>query len=78
MEIRLSGIALGRLKRPVRGRGGFQSLLRKLQDQLDGDVLRLEPADVERLIRYTLEYGTGGFQNRTGPVVRRRPRRQRR
>jgi hypothetical protein len=71
MRIRLSPIELSRIRRPVRGRGGFQVFLRKLQAQLDGDVLELSEADVERLVRYSFEYGEGGFQERTKPAARR-------
>jgi hypothetical protein len=57
------------LRKPIRGRGGFQSLLRKLQLQLEGRHLDISPADVERLRRYSAAYGGGGFQRRTMRVV---------
>ena len=71
MKIQLSPAELNRIRRPVRGQGGFQSLLRKLQKQLDGDLLEVSEADLERLVRYSFEYGQGGFQERTKPTARR-------
>jgi hypothetical protein len=65
LKITLTPKALARLTRPVSGKGGFQSLLRKLQRQIEGVVLTVYPEDVERLIRYSFEYGRGGFQERT-------------
>ncbi len=49
---------------PVNGEGGFQNLLRGLQDRLDGNTLILHPIEVERIHRYADEYGQGGFQDR--------------
>ena len=65
MEFQLSAVSVARLMRPVRGRGGFQSLLRRLQPRVHGSVLAIEPADLEKLLRYTHAYGGGGFQDRT-------------
>lgn len=49
---------------PVSGQGGWQSLLHKLQRQVSGTSLTLEPRDVSRLDRYVTKYGQGGWQNR--------------
>jgi hypothetical protein len=57
------------LRKPIRGRGGFQSLLRKLQRQLEGQQLAVSAADVERLTRYSAAYGGGGFQRRTRRAI---------
>jgi hypothetical protein len=57
MKIQLSSVELTRINRAVRGRGGFQSLLRKLQRQLHGDMLEISEPDVERLLRYSFDYG---------------------
>lgn len=70
MKIQLSAAELSRISRPVRGQGGFQSLLRKLQKQLDGALLEVSEADLERLVRYSFEYGQGGFQERTKATAR--------
>jgi hypothetical protein len=57
------------IRKPIRGRGGFQNLLRKLQSQLEGQQLEVSAADVERLTRYSAAYGGGGFQGRTRRAV---------
>lgn len=64
--IRLSSLELGSLLRPVVGDGGFQTLLRKLQTQVDPRtrVLRITSDDHEKMTRYKEEYGPGGFQDR--------------
>jgi len=66
MKIPLSKEAREQLLRPVRGSGGFQSLLRRLQNGLDSDtgVLEISESDMEKCIRYTADYGEGGFQDR--------------
>ena len=48
------------------GDGGFQGLLVKLQQQADpkNRELRLEDTDVERIRRYSKQYGDGGWQHR--------------
>ena len=71
MNIRLSSAKLSRISRPVRGQGGFQSLLRKLQKQLDGNLLEVPETDLEQLVRYSFAGGQGGFQERTKPTARR-------
>lgn len=58
------------LSRPIHGRGGFQSLLQRLQSQLNQQselVLRIE--DVRRIVRYWSLYGVGGFQGRLQAVL---------
>ncbi|WP_167881066.1 hypothetical protein [Leptospira meyeri] len=52
------------IKRPVHGQGGFQSLIRKLQRNLNGDFLEVENRDLERINRYATCYGQGGFEER--------------
>jgi hypothetical protein len=68
-QIELAPNVLARLMRAVRGQGGFQSLLRKLRNQLAGNVLTVSAIDLERMMRYSFAYGSGGFQERTGPAV---------
>jgi hypothetical protein len=63
MKITLSDADLAKLQRPIKGRGGFQSLLRRLQKQIKGHMLTASPDDVEKLVRYSFEYGRGGFQD---------------
>lgn len=64
MEIELSREEIEQLMRPVAGSGGWQSLLRKLQRQVDGRRLALSEADSRRILRYILSYGSGGWQDR--------------
>jgi hypothetical protein len=52
------------LNRPVRGSGGFQGLLRRLQRNVVERTLILEVQDIERILRYATDYGEGGFQSR--------------
>ncbi len=60
---------IGFLERPVRGQGGYQSLLRRLRGNLSGNLLRLTRSDCERVVRYSREYGEGGFQTRLRSIV---------
>lgn len=69
MRVQLSQETVARLMRPVRGRGGFQSLLRKLQPRISGQILEIDATDYERLNRYSRSYGRGGFQGRTSSAA---------
>jgi hypothetical protein len=69
MRVQLSEQDLEQLMRPVRGQGGWQSLVRRLQRQVDGDVLSLTEEDQERILHYLLSYGTGGWQDRIAGLV---------
>lgn len=57
------------LQRPLRGQGGYQTFLARLQNNLDGNILRLTRADCERVVQYANAYGEGGFQARLRPIV---------
>lgn len=77
MEVQLNRKDLELLMRPVAGQGGWQSLLRKLQKQIDGNTLTLTEDDSRRILRYILSYGSGGWQDRLaaiGGTPARRPR----
>lgn len=53
------------LARPVRGQGGFQSLLRRLQEaNRNGNTIFIHGEFAERISRYADRYGEGGFQAR--------------
>ncbi len=52
------------LSRPIRGRGGFQSLLRALTRHRTGNIQRVPDHLAERIHRYANKYGEGGFQGR--------------
>jgi hypothetical protein len=65
VRIQLGSAALGAMRRPVVGQGGFQSLLRRIQRELgDGSDLLLTVGTIERIARYVERYGEGGFQGR--------------
>jgi len=57
--------------KPIRGKGGMQTLLRHLQFHADatGQVMALTPKMQERIRRYMAAYGDGGFQRRIGVIV---------
>ena len=66
MKIQLSPTDVKRFTRPIRGRGGFQTFLRKIAKQLSGSgELTISNADLEKMVRYSFKYGQGGFQART-------------
>ena len=72
MKIQLSPAEVARYTRQVNGQGGFQTLLRRISKQISSDgVLEVGESDLEKLIRYSFEYGQGGFQERTKPTARR-------
>jgi hypothetical protein len=69
VEVQLSREDLELLMRPVAGQGGWQSLLRKLQKQIDGNTLTLSEDDSRRILRYILSYGSGGWQDRLAAIA---------
>lgn len=74
-QVKLTGDEAERLMRPVVGQGGFQSLLRGLQYNFDAStgVLIIDDNQIERIVRYTTEYGWGGFEGRIDGVRRNLP-----
>ena len=70
-QIQLTDASLTLFRKPVRGQGGFQGLLRKIQAGINWTtgVLIISEADVGRVIRYAAKYGGGGFQGRLGPLA---------
>lgn len=74
-QVKLNEDESERLMRPVVGEGGFQSLLRALQDNFDPSTgfLILDENQIERIVRYTNEYGWGGFEGRIDGVRRNLP-----
>jgi hypothetical protein len=53
------------LRKEVNGRGGMEDLLRRLQKKLKGDnTISLSSDDIEKILRYGLTYGQGGFENK--------------
>lgn len=69
--VRLRAISLDLLQKPVTGKGGFQSLMRRLQQGLDleGPTLTVTVGDVDTLIGYCQRPRAGGFQRRLWAVV---------
>ena len=65
-EFILSAEEMDQLDVRVTGDGGFQSLMRRFQGDLDVQTGRIEVSDkdVERIARYCTEYGQGGYQDR--------------
>lgn len=57
------------LTRPVRGQGGYQSLLTRLRGNMNGNLLRLSRSDCNRIVRYSTQYGEGGFQARLRSII---------
>lgn len=60
---------LAQLQKPLRGSGGFQSLLSRIQNQIVEETLVLGVHDAERLVHYATSYGSGGWQQRLNRVV---------
>ena len=69
MRLHLTEEQVEFLERPVRGQGGYQSLLTRLQSQLRGNCLTLTLTDCEKVVRYSSNYGQGGFQSRLQPIM---------
>ena len=63
------------LMRKVVGIGGFQSLLRSLQNAFDKKtgVVSLTGDQIEKINRYTTQYGSGGFEDRLDGIRRELP-----
>ncbi len=57
------------LNRPIQGQGGYQSLLARLQSNMHGNLFRLTQDDCEKVARYAMQYGQGGFQERLKSIA---------
>ncbi|HHY03979.1 MAG TPA: hypothetical protein GX534_02165 [Thermoanaerobacterales bacterium] len=55
----------------VKGQGGFQSLIRKLQRQYSREeqTLVLDYSDIKKMINYSQNYGQGGFQGKLSTIL---------
>ncbi len=59
-----------KIRRPIHGQGGFQSLLQRIQNQLnEQERLILDIDDIRQIRRYQSRYGTGGFQGRLDAIL---------
>jgi len=66
----VSGRVKEMLSRPVKGTGGFQSVLRRLQARfVDGRTLCLSNEDVDRMRKLVQGYRQGGFQDRLREIL---------
>lgn len=52
------------VQKPITGRGGFQTLFRRIQAGLRGCILRLDERDLDRLVGLASSGKTGGYQQR--------------
>lgn len=69
--VHLSQSALNAINEEVRGRGGFQTLMRKLQqEQLNGTELDYNDDDLEKIKRYAKGYNNGGYQNKFKEILK--------
>lgn len=57
------------VRRPVVGRGGYQSLLRRVQRGLHGCSLSISNHDLDALVRAVAAKKQGGFQQRAEAIV---------
>lgn len=64
------------VRRPVVGKGGYQSLLRRIQRGLHGRSLAIASKDLDALVRAVSGPKRGGFQMRAEAIVGPRPRRR--
>lgn len=69
LRFALTPATVDALNRPVVGQGGFQGLLRQVQDLLSGNELTLTPELVGKIVRYVQDYGQGGFQGRLDLIL---------
>lgn len=70
-SVKLNQEAIDNLSKSVNGEGGHQNLLRKLQGQYDKEsqTLEYDNDDLEKIERYSEEYGKGSFQNRFKSIL---------
>ncbi|HLM90646.1 MAG TPA: hypothetical protein VK424_01115 [Thermoplasmata archaeon] len=70
LNIPLTPEDAAKIRLPVVGTGGLQDLLRSLNKGLsDDNVLSVNPGQIDRILRYSQRYGSGGFQSRLQGVL---------
>jgi hypothetical protein len=71
MSIQLNQNEADEIRKPTPGTGGFQTLFEDLRKyKLDeNNELTLTPDDIERIVRYALDYKEGGFQQRLQVII---------
>jgi len=71
IKIELTKYEAELLLRPVQGNGGMQTLMKRLQRNLNGNTLIVNDEDVPRIKLYCKKYASsGGFQQRLKPILR--------
>jgi len=64
ITIKLTSKEADPIRKAVAGEGGMQLLLRRLRKKLKEDnTISLSPDDIEKILRYGLTYGQGGFED---------------
>lgn len=77
VRIPLSAAAQRAFTKPVVGRGGHQTLLRRLQGQIQDGVRTASSVDMENMPRYMSSYGPGGLQQRLAAATGRKAAKRR-
>ena len=73
-RVQLSQSEAETLRRSIKGQGGMQSLLRKLQTRIAPDLtVAVSETELGQIRRYVLRYGGGGFQERLRPLLKPEP-----
>jgi len=67
MRVELTSAERDRLLAPATGEGGWQDLIRKLQQQVVENTITLDESDIARIARYNV--GQGGWQDRIAPLA---------
>lgn len=67
--LRLTDDELSVVTRPVNGKGGHQSFLRALLARLNDATLEVTADDMDRIYRYAVAYGGGGYQGRFHAMI---------
>jgi hypothetical protein len=57
------------LRRPIKGRGGFQALMRRIQSGLRDHTLLITVDDYDALVRAVRGPHAGGFQRRARAIL---------
>ena len=68
-RLELSAETADMLRRPIRGQGGFQRLMRRVQAGLSGQRLDVSDDDINALIHATSGRQIGGFQRRARAII---------
>ncbi len=63
VQIRLSREEIEAIQEQPKEGGGFQGLFSELSNSIQGDLLKIDRATAENVIKYCREYGEGGWQS---------------